>query len=61
MGEGKWLCLPGSSIVGVWSSMLGGGVDQRIPYSYSLHFSDKFSCINYFNPGYGLKDINLIS
>ena len=41
--------------------MLGGGVDQRITYSYSLHFSDKFLCINYFNPSYGLKDINFIS
>ena len=43
---------------GSMSGVLGGVVDQRIPYSYSLYFSDKFLCINYFNPSYGLKDIN---
>ena len=36
-------------------------VDQCIPYSYPLNFSEQLSCINYFNPGYGLKDINLLS
>ena len=41
--------------------MLGGVVEQRIPYSYSLNFSEQLSCINYFNPGYGLKYINLLS
>ena len=41
--------------------MLEGVVDQRIAYSYSLYFSDKFSYTNYFNPRYGLKDINFIS
>ena len=30
-------------------------------YSYSLYFSDQFSCIKFFNPSYGLIDINLIS
>jgi len=41
--------------------MLGGVVEQRIPYLDSLNFSEQLSCINYFNPGYGLKDINLLS
>ena len=41
--------------------MLGGVVEQRIPYLDSFNFSEQLSCINYFNPGYGLKDINLLS
>ena len=32
-----------------------------IAYSYSLYFSDQLSCINYFNPTYGLKDIEFQS
>ena len=36
-------------------------VEQWIPYLDSLNFSEQLSCINYFNPGYGLKDINLLS
>ena len=41
--------------------MLGGVVEQRIPFLDSLNFSEQLSYINYFNPGYGLKDINLLS
>ena len=41
--------------------MLGGVVEQRIPHLDSLNFSEQLSCINYFNPGYGLKDINFTS
>ena len=41
--------------------MLGGVVEQRIPYLDSLNFFEQLSCINYFNPGYGLKVINLLS
>src|SRR3954463_14697632 len=41
--------------------MLEGVVDQRIPYSYSTHFCDKFSYTIYFNSTYGLKDIKFIS
>ena len=37
--------------------MLGGVVEERIPYLDSLNFSEQLSGINYFNPGYGLKDI----
>ena len=36
-------------------------VEQQIPYLDSLNFSEQLSCINYFNPGYGLKVINLLS
>ena len=36
-------------------------MEQWIPYLDSLNFSEQLSCINYFNPGYGLKDINLLS
>ena len=32
-----------------------------IAYSYSLYFSDQFSCIKFFNPSYGLKDIDFQS
>ena len=32
-------------------------VDMWIPYRYSLYFSDQFSCINFFDLSYGLKDI----
>src|SRR3954469_10577269 len=37
---------------------LEGVVGIRIVYSYSLYFSDEFSCINFFDPSYGLKDID---
>src|SRR3954463_8906645 len=37
--------------------MLEGVVDQRIAYLDSLYFSDQLSYTNYFNPTYGLKDI----
>ena len=32
-----------------------------IAYSYSLDFSDHFTCINYFDPSYGLKVIEFQS
>ena len=38
-----------------------GVVDIQIAYSYSWHFSDQISCINYFNLTYGLKDIEFQS
>ena len=41
--------------------MLGGVVEQQIPYLYFLNFSKELSCINYFNPGYGLKDTKFTS
>ena len=41
--------------------MLGGAVGIRVAYSGSLYFSDQLSRINYFNPSYGLKDINFIN
>ena len=43
------------------SGALGGVVDIHIAYSDSLYFSDQFSYIKYFDPIYGLKDINLTS
>ena len=30
-------------------------------YSYSLYFSDQFSCIKFFDLSYGLKDIDFQS
>ena len=33
----------------------------RIAYSYSLYFSDQFSCIKFLNQTYGLKDIEFYS
>ena len=36
---------------------LEGVVDIWIVYSYSLYFSDQFSCIKFLNLNYGLKDI----
>src|SRR4051812_6612660 len=39
----------------------GGVVRVWIAYSYSLYFSDQFSCIKFFDPIYGLKDIDFIS
>ena len=33
----------------------------RAAYTYPLYFSDQISCINYFNPTYGLKDIQFQS
>ena len=32
-----------------------------IAYSDSTHFSDNITYINYFNPSYGLKDMNFRS
>ena len=32
-----------------------------IAYSDSSHFSDRFTYINYFNPNYGLEDMNFKS
>ena len=32
-------------------------MDIQIAYSYSLYFSDQFSCIKFFDPTYGLKDM----
>src|SRR3954469_21689763 len=40
---------------------LGGVVDIRILYPYSLYFSDQFSCIKFFDLSYGLKDIEFQS
>ena len=37
-------------VVGVW-----------VAYLYSLYFSDQFSCIKFFDPSYGLKDIKFQS
>ena len=45
-GDGSMLC------------MLDWVVDIQIAYSYSLYFSDQFSCIKFFDLSYGLKDIN---
>ena len=36
-------------------------MDVWIAYSYSLHFSDQFSCIKFFDPSYGLKVIDFQS
>ena len=41
--------------------MLEGVVDIRIAYSYSLYFSDQFSCIKFFDLSYGLKVIDFQS
>ena len=32
-----------------------------VAYSYSLYFSEQLSCIKFFHPTYGLKDINFPS
>ena len=34
---------------------------MRIAYSYSLYFSDQFSCIKFFDLTYGIKDIDFQS
>ena len=36
-------------------------MDVWIAYPYLLYFSDQFSCIKFFNPSYGLKDIEFQS
>ena len=36
-------------------------MDVWIGYSYSLYFSDQFSCIKFFPLTYGLKDIDFQS
>ena len=36
-------------------------MDIRVAYSYSLYFSDQFSCIKFFDLSYGLKDIDFQS
>ena len=36
-------------------------MDIRVVYSYSLDFSDQLSCIKFFHPSYGLKDIDFQS
>ena len=41
--------------------MLARVVDIQIAYSYSLYFSDQFSCIKFFDLSYGLKDIDFQS
>ena len=41
--------------------MLEGVVDIWVAYSYSLDFSDQLSCIKFFHPSYGLKDIDFQS
>src|ERR1044071_4232442 len=41
--------------------VLEGVVDKWIAYSYSLYFSDQFSCIKFLNPSYGLKVIEFQS
>ena len=54
----------GQMVRGGDGSMLGileGVVNKRIAYSYSLYFSDQFWCIKFFDPIYGLKDIDFIS
>ena len=49
------------SVPGIIDLQPGGGVDIRIAYSYSLYFSDQFSCIKFLNLTYGLKDIQIQS
>ena len=41
--------------------MLEGCGGAWVAYTYSLHFSDQFSCIKFFDQSYGLKDINFQS
>ena len=36
-------------------------MDIRVAYSSSLYFSEQLSCIKFFHPTYGLKDINFYS
>ena len=36
-------------------------MDIQVAYSYSLDFSDQLSCIKFFHPTYGLKDIDFQS
>ena len=38
--------------------MLEGVVAIRVAYPGALDFSDQLSCIKFFHPAYGLKDIN---
>ena len=35
-------------------------MDERTAYSDSSHRSEQLSCTKYFNPSYGLKDMNLL-
>ena len=36
-------------------------MDIRVVYPHSLYFSDQLSCIKFFHPSYGLKDIDFQS
>src|SRR4051812_27273027 len=64
--SGRFLSAPGNIDRRLGGGMpmldkLEGVVDIWIAYSYSLYFSDQFSCIKFLNLTYGLKDIQIQS
>src|SRR3954465_14433986 len=65
--SGRFLPAPGNyrqTVPEGGMSMFGkleGVVDIWIAYSYSLYFSDQFSCIKFLNLSYGLKYIEFQS